>query len=80
MYALTQENGHIVWKEWWYALTSGTSLQANLYMTHEDHVFVVNVMVTNLTWEIVASSVIAPPGVILIILLGNVPIFFTINN
>ncbi len=36
MYALTQKNGHNVWKKWWYAFTSGASLRANLYMTHED--------------------------------------------
>ncbi len=36
MYALTQKSGHNVWKEWWYALTSRASLQANLYMTHKD--------------------------------------------
>jgi hypothetical protein len=31
-----QENGHNVWKERWYALTSKVSLQTNFYMTRED--------------------------------------------
>ncbi len=35
------------------------SLQANLYMTHE--VFVVDVVVTDLTWETIAVSVISWP-------------------
>jgi hypothetical protein len=26
MYALVQESGHIVWKDWWYALASRISL------------------------------------------------------
>jgi len=25
MYVLVQESGHVVWKEWWYALTLGVS-------------------------------------------------------
>jgi len=33
MYALTQESGHIIWKEGWYAITLRVSLQINLYMT-----------------------------------------------
>jgi hypothetical protein len=85
-------------------------------MTHEDQVFVANVVVTNTTWEIVVSNVISRPtsaivehsvivkiheyrgvherhhfilmamevhdtsGVILIISLRSVPIFFTIDN
>jgi lipid-A-disaccharide synthase-like uncharacterized protein len=49
MYALTQESGHAIWKERWYALTLGDSLQVNLYMTREDQVFVVDVVVINMT-------------------------------
>jgi hypothetical protein len=58
MYALIRENGHVVWKEWWYAFTSKVSLQADLYMTCEDHVFIVDVVVIDLMWEMVAFSVI----------------------
>jgi hypothetical protein len=57
MYALTKENGHVVWKERWYTFMLRISLQANLYMTHE--VFVVDVVVTDLTWETIAVSVIS---------------------
>jgi lipid-A-disaccharide synthase-like uncharacterized protein len=49
MYALTQESGHAIWKEWWYALTLGDSLQVYLYMTREDQIFVVDVVVINMT-------------------------------
>jgi len=35
------------------------SLQANLYMTHEDYVFVVSVVVINPTWKMVATNVIS---------------------
>jgi len=59
MYAFTWKSGHIVWKEQWYALTSGASLRTNLYVTHEDQIFVTNVVVTDLTWEIVALNVIS---------------------
>jgi len=58
MYALAQENGHVIWREWWYALMSKVSLQPDFYMTLEDQVFVVDVVVTNLTWEIMVSNVI----------------------
>jgi hypothetical protein len=34
------------------------SLQANLYMTREDSFFVVDVLNADLTWEMVALSVI----------------------
>jgi hypothetical protein len=37
------------------------SLQIDLSMTCEDQVFVANVMVIDLTWEIVATSVINQP-------------------
>jgi hypothetical protein len=49
MYSLARKSGHIVLKEWWYALTSRVSLQIDLYMTREDQVFVVDVVVTNPT-------------------------------
>ncbi len=39
------------------ALTSRISLQANFYMTREDWVFIVNVVVTNPTWETMVMSV-----------------------
>jgi len=35
------------------------SLQANFYMIHEDHVFVVNVVVMDPTWETIVSNVIS---------------------
>jgi hypothetical protein len=38
---------------------SGVSLQANLYMTREDQIFIANVVVINLMQEIVTSSVIS---------------------
>jgi hypothetical protein len=59
MYALVWYDGHDVWKEWWYAFTSEVSLQANLYMIHEDQVFVANVVVMNSTWETMVMSVIS---------------------
>jgi hypothetical protein len=40
---------------------SRISLQIDLYMTREDQVFVANVMVTDLTWETMATSVINQP-------------------
>jgi hypothetical protein len=43
MYAFIQKSGHVIWKEWWYALMSRVSLQANLYVTQEDQVFIVDV-------------------------------------
>jgi hypothetical protein len=47
MYAFVQENEHIVWREWWYTLASKISLWIDLYMTREDQVFVVDVIVTD---------------------------------
>jgi len=41
---------------------SRVSLQIDLYMTQEDQDFIANVVVTNLTWEMVASSVISWPA------------------
>jgi hypothetical protein len=61
MYALIQKNGHVVWREWWYALTSRVSLWADLYMTRKDQVFVVDVVVINPMWETMALSVISWP-------------------
>jgi hypothetical protein len=61
MYAFVRKSEHVVWKEGWYALTLRVSLQANFYMTQEDQVFVFNVMVIDLMWETVASSVINRP-------------------
>jgi len=60
MYALVRESGHVVWKKWWYALTSGVSL-LNLHMIQKDQVFVVNVVVIDLIWEMVALSVFNRP-------------------
>jgi len=61
MYALIRESGHAIWKEQWYTLTSRVSLQTNIYMTHEDQVFVVDVMVANPTWETTILNVISQP-------------------
>jgi hypothetical protein len=47
MYVVILDNGHVVWKEWWYTFTSRISLQVDLYMTKEVQVFVVDVVVTN---------------------------------
>ncbi len=116
MYALVKKKGHIVWKERWYALMSRISLQANLYMTQENQVFIVDVVVIDPTQETVASSVInwlavqlwnlmsllesaniesfkrgtilfqwpwrytTHSSMIWIVSLGNVLIFFTIND
>jgi len=66
LYALIWENGHNVWREWWYILMSRTSLWVDLYMIYQDHVFVTDVVVTVLTWKIVVMSVISRPvGVIM---------------
>jgi hypothetical protein len=35
MYALAWKNGHIVWREQWYAFTSRISLQSDLYITRK---------------------------------------------
>jgi hypothetical protein len=51
MYALVRENGHVVWKEQWCALTLGVSFGANFYMTQEDQIFIVHVVVTKPTRE-----------------------------
>jgi hypothetical protein len=45
---------------------SRTSLWADLYMIHQDHVFVTDVVVIVPTWEIVVMNVISwPVGVIM---------------
>jgi len=36
IYVFTQNNGHDIWKEQWYAFTLGVSLRADFYMVHED--------------------------------------------
>jgi hypothetical protein len=37
---------------------SKISLQTNIYMIHENHIFVTNVVVIDSTWETVAMNVI----------------------
>jgi len=59
MYALAKKSGHIVWKKWWYTFMSRVSLQTYFYMIREDQVFVINVVVTNLTREMVIANVIS---------------------
>jgi hypothetical protein len=59
MYAFIQKSGHVVWKKRWYALTLGISLQVDLYMTWNDQVFVVDVVVSDLMHEMVALNVIS---------------------
>jgi len=59
MYVFTRKSGYVVWKEWWYALTLRILLRIDLYMIQKDHVFVVDVVVIDLMWEMVASSVIS---------------------
>ncbi len=59
MYALIRENGHTIWRERWYVFKLGVSLKFNLYMIRKDQVFVVDGVITNMTREIVASSVIS---------------------
>jgi hypothetical protein len=61
MYALVRESEHVVWREQWCTFTLGVSLRINVYMIREDQVFVVNVMVTDLTHETMATSVISRP-------------------
>jgi hypothetical protein len=61
MYAFTRKSGHNVWKEQWYAFASRVLSRADFYLTHEDQVFVTNVVVMDLTLEMVAMSVISQP-------------------
>jgi hypothetical protein len=49
MYVFILKNGHVEWKEWWYTLTLRVSLSTNLYMTQEDQVFIIDVVIINLT-------------------------------
>jgi hypothetical protein len=58
MYAFAQKSGHNVWKEQWSTFTSRVSLQANLYMTPKNQVFVTNVVVTDPTRKMAVSNVI----------------------
>jgi hypothetical protein len=60
-YAFAWKSGHIVWKERWHTLMLRISLRANLYMTRKDQVFIANVVVIDLTWEMMVSSVISRP-------------------
>jgi len=41
--------------------TLGFSLRANFYMIRENHVYVVNVVVINLTWKTMTMNVISRP-------------------
>jgi len=61
MYAFVRESGHTIWKKRWYAFTSKISLQADIYMTQEDQVFVVDVVITNPMRETMVSNVICQP-------------------
>lgn len=36
MYAFIRKNEHAIWKERWYTLTLGVSLQDDFYMAKED--------------------------------------------
>jgi hypothetical protein len=55
MYPFTQKSGHAVWRKRWYAFTSGVSLPTNLYMTQEDQVFIVDVVVIDQMWEVMVQ-------------------------
>jgi len=59
MYALARENGHNVWREWWYTFTSKVLLRVDLHMTRDNQVFVVDVVVTDLTQQTMTTSVIS---------------------
>jgi hypothetical protein len=56
MYALVRKSGHSVWKK--YTFTSGVSLRENFYMTHEDQVFIVDVIVNDPTRETMVLNII----------------------
>jgi sialic acid synthase SpsE len=58
MYAFVQESEHDVWREQWYTLMSRASLQVDLYITCEDQVFNINLVVMDSTWGMVAMNVI----------------------
>ncbi len=48
-----------------YAFTLGISLRVNFYMIHQDQVFVIDMVVTNLTREMMAMNVMnQPTGVV----------------
>jgi hypothetical protein len=59
MHDLVRKNEHNVWRERWYTIMLGVSLQVNFYMTWKDQVFVVNVVVISLTQKTMASNVIS---------------------
>jgi hypothetical protein len=61
MYALVWKSGHDVWREQWYAFTLEVSLQIDFYMIHEDQIFLVDVVVIDLTWEMVTTIIISWP-------------------
>jgi hypothetical protein len=48
MCVFVRENEHVIWKEQWYAFTSWISLQVEFHMIHDDQVFVIDVVVTDL--------------------------------
>jgi len=50
-----------IWRKQWYTFMQRFSLQADFYMTHEDQVFVVNVVVIDLTHETMVTNVISQP-------------------
>jgi len=63
---LVQDSGHVVWKKKWYTFTLGASWQVDIYMIREDQIFVVDVVVTNLTWKTVVMSAISwPIGIVM---------------
>jgi hypothetical protein len=61
MYVFALESGHVVSKEQWYAFMLRVLLQTDLYMTWENQVFIIDVVVIDPSWETMASSVINQP-------------------
>jgi len=61
MYVFVQESGHVACKKKWYTFTLGISLWVDLYMTREDWVFIVVVMVSDPTWEMMVSNIFSWP-------------------
>ncbi len=51
----------LLWKEWWYALTSKISLLANFYMTWKYQAFITNVVVNDLPQKTMAANIISWP-------------------
>jgi lipid-A-disaccharide synthase-like uncharacterized protein len=58
MYVFDWENGHVIWRELWYALVLGVSLWVDIYMIHKDQVFVA-VVVIDLIWKMMVTNVIS---------------------